>query len=140
MKYLAAALLVLAACAAPAPMPGHSAAGCLVGCPGATYVETSLNGQFCRCWAPNAFQYVFEYDKAEESSHHWRAGMRSAAACRSQGLGWEPNEDRSQIRCVKPTSAPAPKPNWLERASLPGDFAPPRWLQAPVRRIRKASA
>jgi hypothetical protein len=136
-------------CAAPAPVPvhlsGHTAAGCLAGCPSATYVELSPGGALCRCWAPNAFQYTFRYPsnaaEAEYPRGRWQEGIRAVQECRARGLAWEPDASRDHLQCVQPTSVPMDPRIWLQRASVPGQaYDPPRWLQAPARRRRLARA
>ena len=85
----------------------HLAAGCLEVCKEATYVEVSPKGDLCRCWAPNAFQYTFEFpDTSEKLSYsrgRWSSGIKNVHQCRSQGLAWEPSPDRDRIVCLGPS-------------------------------------
>jgi hypothetical protein len=90
----------------------HVAAGCLQVCKDATYVEVSPKGDLCRCWAPNAFQYTFEFpDTSEKLSYsrgRWNTGIENVHKCQAQGLAWEPSRDRDQIVCLAPSEQRSP--------------------------------
>jgi hypothetical protein len=85
----------------------HVAAGCLEVCKEATYVEVSPRGDLCRCWAPDAFQYTFEFpDTSEKLSYsrgRWNNGIKNVHQCQAQGLAWEPSVDRDRIVCLGPS-------------------------------------
>lgn len=117
----------------------RTVSACLDACPGASAVITANipeKGQMCRCWAPNAFSYTFTYpDTAEEFDYvklRWSNGMKAADQCRAKGFGWEPDETRESIVCVKPTSEAEEEDPLLplKRTMLNGRNKPaPRWLR-----------
>lgn len=127
----------------------HDLSACLSPCAGAQAVITATvpeRGAMCRCWAPNAFSYTFSYPVTPEdvdyARQRWTKGVRDAEQCRRKGLGWEPDQSRDNVVCVKPESLedePPRKPsqdpiNDLQHTSLgrlhPNDW--PRFLQRPA--------
>jgi hypothetical protein len=89
----------------------HFAAGCLLACQDATYVELSPKKDLCRCWAPNAFQYTFAFpdtpDKLAYSRSRWSTGVQTVRRCQAEGRAWEPSENREEIICMDPSAPPA---------------------------------
>lgn len=89
----------------------HDLSACLSPCAGAQAVITvnvPERGPMCRCWASNAFSYTFSYpvtpDDADYARQRWNNGMKAADQCRRKGLGWEPDQSRDNVVCVKPES------------------------------------
>lgn len=116
-KLFLALLLGWAACGPIAcshetrPTAAHDVAACIVPCPGASAVLTAQvpeKGAMCRCWAPNAFSYTFSYPATAEDFEYarrrWDTGVKAAEQCRRKGLGWEPDQTRDNVVCVKPAA------------------------------------
>lgn len=116
MKLILVATLAVVACSHGSPNTSsasvHDAAGCLAGCPGASVVETSPEGDKCRCWSHKVgMQYTFAYPDSEEklayAQRRWLHAVGIAQGCKLQGLGWESTEDGNELQCVRYDGPPS---------------------------------
>lgn len=93
-------------------MQDHDASGCLAACPGASVVETSPDGDKCRCWSHKVgMQYTFAFPDSEEklayAKRRWQHAVGIAQGCKLQGMGWESTPDGSDMQCVRYQGPPA---------------------------------